>query len=125
MAGGFVPPKRLAQTVERIAQPPAVTIHLPGERTHGVLLCWGRHPAAGWVAGVALLCTQRHHRALVTIWLPGHLLQPSPTMNYANVPRTVLQGSADQWPTLPPVYPGAAAEWRQRHRHETYRPERR
>ncbi|MEV6971124.1 hypothetical protein AB0M47_39100 [Hamadaea sp. NPDC051192] len=69
-----------------------------------------------------MLRTERHHRALITMWVPSYLLQPSPTMNYSRVPRVQLTGAADQWPSLPPFYPGAADEWRSRHRHEIFRP---
>jgi hypothetical protein len=122
MAGRYVPAERLADAIERSARPPAVTVHIPGATTSGVLLCGGKHATAGWIGGVALLRTEQHHRALITMWVPGHFLQPHPAMNYSQVPRALLNGRADDWPTLPPVYPGAANEWRARHRYEIYRP---
>jgi hypothetical protein len=97
-----------------------VTLTLPDDRVHAALLIWAHAPDADWRAGVCYIYKNWHTRALVTTWAPAVRVSPHPNTRYQTVPRVRLSGDPDQWPALPPRYPGASDEWLAEHQHLTY-----
>jgi hypothetical protein len=103
-------------------RPPPVTATLPDGKVQAALLAWGQITATGrWAAGIAYLHSTWHSRVLVTVWVPANLITPWPPVRsgggYRIVPRVLLSGPPTSWPHLPPVYPGASAEWAKTHQH--------
>jgi hypothetical protein len=117
----------LAALVAAMGRPPIVDAYevLPGGDSPAALLAWGRHlPSRRWAAGIAFIYTIFRGgpiRALVTIWLPSTQVTRRRGETYGKVPQVALAGRGpEDWPALPPVYPGASAEWAAAHHHATH-----
>ena len=117
--------EQLAALIGHPARPPVVSVPnaLPnGKPASAALLAWGRHDCGQWFAGVCLLINTFHGspiHGLVTIWLPAHRIARRRGDDSTGVPRIALTGDAEQWPQLPPLYPGTDEDWRSLHRHAT------
>jgi hypothetical protein len=81
------------------------------------LLACGRTSTGQWAAAIAFLYHRWSRRALVTVWVPAATVQPHPGLDYHQVPRVQLVGTADDWPRLPPRYPQAGPERTATHIH--------
>ncbi|MBB5866725.1 hypothetical protein F4553_000104 [Allocatelliglobosispora scoriae] len=87
--------------------PPLVTVHGVADGARGVaasLIVWGKDD--GWHAGVAWIYTAFRGsplRALLTTWVPAAQVQQHAGEYYGSVPRVILHGVPERWPTLPPA----------------------
>jgi len=109
--------------VEAAPRPPMVVLReqcVEGDQ-NAALLAVGFHLGSRrWVAGVSWI----HNiwrggplRALVTAWVPAERLERTRGTSHLHVPRVALTGRVDDWPVLPPVFPGANEEWKRAHQH--------